>query len=162
MPFCCALKDIAVNGWPHFYVKDLHDLTCVAHGLRTPNEGINQKIWKFGPMWQAKYALAVPKDLGVGVDFWPWSEGDFFHQASVVRGVACLVSRNGLCYCVLVRTYILHTVLLWNVQITWKKKSTVEPQSCSRLPHYVRHPTQPTSIPPFSLACRWGCRTMKS
>ena len=28
-------------------------------------------------MWQTKYALAVPKNLGVGVDFWPFSEGDF-------------------------------------------------------------------------------------
>ena len=35
-------------------------------------------------MWQTKYALAVPKNLGVvpknlevGVDFWPCSEGDF-------------------------------------------------------------------------------------
>ena len=28
-------------------------------------------------MWQTKYALAVPKDLGLGVDFWPCSDGDF-------------------------------------------------------------------------------------
>ena len=28
-------------------------------------------------MWQTKYALAVPKNLGVGVDFGPYSEGDF-------------------------------------------------------------------------------------
>ena len=28
-------------------------------------------------MWQTKYALDVPKNLGVGVDFWPCSEGDF-------------------------------------------------------------------------------------
>ena len=28
-------------------------------------------------MWQTKYALAVPKNLGVGVDFWPFSEDDF-------------------------------------------------------------------------------------
>ena len=28
-------------------------------------------------MWQKKYALAVPKNLEVGVDFWPCSEGDF-------------------------------------------------------------------------------------
>ena len=30
-------------------------------------------------MWQTKYALAVPKDLGVGVNFWPCSEG-YFHS----------------------------------------------------------------------------------
>ena len=29
-------------------------------------------------MWQTKYALVVPKNLGVGVDFWPCSEGEFF------------------------------------------------------------------------------------
>ena len=28
-------------------------------------------------MWQTKYASAVPKNLGVGVDFWLCSEGDF-------------------------------------------------------------------------------------
>ena len=28
-------------------------------------------------MWQTKYALAVPKNLGVGVDLRPCSEGDF-------------------------------------------------------------------------------------
>ena len=28
-------------------------------------------------MWQTKYALAIPKHLGVGVDFQPFSEGDF-------------------------------------------------------------------------------------
>ena len=41
---------------------------------QTPNAGINQKI---GPMWQTKYALAVPKNLGLGFDFGPCSEGDF-------------------------------------------------------------------------------------
>ena len=28
-------------------------------------------------MWQTKYASAIPKNLGVGVDFRPCSEGDF-------------------------------------------------------------------------------------
>ena len=28
-------------------------------------------------MWQTKYASEVPKNLGVGVDFRPRSEGDF-------------------------------------------------------------------------------------
>jgi hypothetical protein len=28
-------------------------------------------------MWQTKYALAVPKNLGLGVDFGPCSEDDF-------------------------------------------------------------------------------------
>ena len=30
-------------------------------------------------MWQTKYALAVPKDLGVEVDFGPCSEGNFLN-----------------------------------------------------------------------------------
>ena len=34
-------------------------------------------------MWQTKYAAAIPKNLGVGVNFWPCSEGYFL---SVVRG----------------------------------------------------------------------------
>ena len=32
---------------------------------------------RFGLMWQTKYALAVSKNLGLGFDFWPCSEGDF-------------------------------------------------------------------------------------
>ena len=51
------------------------------HGVRTPNEGINQrnlKIWAdVSCDRQNWYASAVPKNLGVGVDFWPFSEGDF-------------------------------------------------------------------------------------
>ena len=46
------------------------------HGLRTPNEGIfqrNLKIWAD----VTKYASAVPKNLGVGVNFLPCSEGYF-------------------------------------------------------------------------------------
>ena len=31
-------------------------------------------------MWQTKYALAVPKNLGVGVDFGPGSESNFQTQ----------------------------------------------------------------------------------
>ena len=29
-------------------------------------------------MWQTKYALAVPKNLGLGLNFRPCSEGYFF------------------------------------------------------------------------------------
>ena len=47
------------------------------HGLRTSNESINQRNLKFGLMLQTKYASAVPKDLGVGVDFWPCNKSDF-------------------------------------------------------------------------------------
>ena len=44
-------------------------------------------------MWQTKYASAVPKNLGVGVNFWPCSEGYFW--ASVVRGIKCSTSDGG-------------------------------------------------------------------
>ena len=43
------------------------------HRLWTPNEGIINKIWKFG----LKYASAVPINLGVGVDFRPCSDCNF-------------------------------------------------------------------------------------
>ena len=46
------------------------------HGLRTPNEGINQ----IGPIWQTKYVLAVPKNLELGLNSWPCSEGYFFSE----------------------------------------------------------------------------------
>ena len=41
-------------------------------------------------MWQIKYDLAVPKNLGVGVDFQPWSEDDFLtgHPKSLERSPA--------------------------------------------------------------------------
>ena len=49
----------------------------VQHGLRTTNEGINQRNLKIWADVAKKYASAVPKNLGVGVDFRPCSEGDF-------------------------------------------------------------------------------------
>ena len=52
-------------------------LIGVVHGLQTPNESINQRNIKIWADVAAKYALAMPKNLGVGVDFW----------AFVVRGV---------------------------------------------------------------------------
>ena len=47
------------------------------HGLRTPNEGMNQRNLKFWAVVADKYASAVPKDLGLGFDFRPCSECDF-------------------------------------------------------------------------------------
>ena len=52
-------------------------LIGVVHGLQTPNESINQRNMKIRADVAAKYASAMPKNLGVGVDFW----------AFVVRGV---------------------------------------------------------------------------
>ena len=37
-------------------------------------------LLKFGPMWRTKYALAVSINLGLGFDFRPCSEGDFFTE----------------------------------------------------------------------------------
>ena len=53
-----------------------------------------KEIRKFGQMWQTKYALAVPKNLGVGVDFWPCSEGDFLtgRLQSVLRTIHSICS----------------------------------------------------------------------
>ena len=74
-------KIIKVRYHSRFFVG--HKTICSSsHGirtpkLRTPNESINQRNWKFGPMWQTIYALAVLKNFGVGVDFQPCSEGDF-------------------------------------------------------------------------------------
>ena len=53
--------------------RDIHTLNKhgLCHGLRTPNEGINQINLKICA------ALAVPKYLGLGLSFWPCSEGDF-------------------------------------------------------------------------------------
>ena len=49
------------------------------HVFKTTDYGhpMKAKISESGPMWQTKYALAVPKNLGVGVNFRPCSEGYF-------------------------------------------------------------------------------------
>ena len=51
------------------YVKS--QKPCADHGLRTPNEDIKD-IWKIGLMWQTKYALVVPKNWEMGLNF-QWS-----------------------------------------------------------------------------------------
>ena len=43
------------------------------HGLQTANE----EIRKFELMWKTKYASALPKNLGLGLNFRPCSEGYF-------------------------------------------------------------------------------------
>ena len=49
-------------------------------------------------MWQTKYALVVPKNLGVGVDFQPFCEGNFLFTgicspfAKVLIGLPNVVS----------------------------------------------------------------------
>ena len=48
------------------------------HGLRTPNEGINQRDLKLFLMWQTKYASSVLKNLRLGLNYQPCSEDYFF------------------------------------------------------------------------------------
>ena len=63
----------------------LHRNEC-NNGLRTPNECINQRNLKISADVADKYASAVPKNLGLGVDFRTCSKGDFLtgHPWSVV------------------------------------------------------------------------------
>ena len=46
----------------------------------TPTEGINKRNLKIWADVADKYVLAVPKNLGVGVDFRPCSEGNFLSR----------------------------------------------------------------------------------
>ena len=48
--------------------------TC-KHGLRTPNEGINQRYLKNWADVADIYAAPVPKNSGLGLNFRPCSEG---------------------------------------------------------------------------------------
>ena len=47
------------------------------HGLRTPNEGVNQRNLKFFAYVADKICFGQPKNLGEGVDLQPCSEGHF-------------------------------------------------------------------------------------
>ena len=61
-----------------FSHRDLKGLAfAFAHGLRTPNEGINQRNPEnFGPCGKQNVS-AGPKNLGLGFDCRLCSEGDF-------------------------------------------------------------------------------------
>ena len=47
-------------------------------------------------MWQTKYASAIPKNLGVGVDFRPCSEGDFLtgRPQSVIKAMGVTTKKT--------------------------------------------------------------------
>ena len=47
------------------------------HGLRTPNEGINQRYLKNWADVADKIKILKPKNLGLGLNFRPCSEGYF-------------------------------------------------------------------------------------
>ena len=55
-------------------------------------------------MWQTKYASVVPKNLGVGVDFRPCSEGDFL---------------TGRLYSVSVAIQHIHPYSIYTVHLQW-------------------------------------------
>ena len=48
-------------------------ITDYGHPMKTKIK----EILNFGPIWQTKYALAVTKNMGLGFDFRPCSEGNF-------------------------------------------------------------------------------------
>ena len=60
--------------------QTLHWTVPLGHRLGTPNEGINQRNLKIWADVADKYASAVPKNLGVGVEFRPCSEGNFLTE----------------------------------------------------------------------------------
>ena len=50
----------------------------LGHGLWTPNEGINQRYLKnWADVADKKYALAIPKYLGLGLNFRPCNKDHF-------------------------------------------------------------------------------------
>ena len=53
-------------------------------GLRTPNEGINQRYLKNWANVEEKNASAIPKNLGVGVNFRQCSEGCFLSGSTTL------------------------------------------------------------------------------
>jgi hypothetical protein len=52
-------------------------LSFTDYGHQVKAEGINKRNLKIWADVADKYALAVPKNVGLGFDFWPCSEGDF-------------------------------------------------------------------------------------
>ena len=54
-----------------YFPPAVHHCNEVKHGLRTPNEGMNQRYLKkwADAMWQTKYTSAIPKNLGSGSEF---------------------------------------------------------------------------------------------
>ena len=67
--FCLSiLEDRGLTG---FYYLPL--ATDYGH----PMKAQIKDIWKIGPMWQTKYASAIPKNLGLGLNFRPCCEGYF-------------------------------------------------------------------------------------
>ena len=65
------------------FISKMHIYCTMDYGH--PMKAYIKEIWKFGRIWQTKYASAVPKNLGVGVDFSAMQWRQFLHQTSAVR-----------------------------------------------------------------------------
>ena len=65
------------------FISKMHIYCTMDYGH--PMKAYIKEIWKFGRIWQTKYAPAVPENLGVGLDFSAMQWRQFLHQASAVR-----------------------------------------------------------------------------
>ena len=75
--FTASISELHLNLFVLFCIKlDIACITDYGHPWWRHKSEI-WDIWKIGPMWQTKYASAVPKNLGVGVNFRPFSESYF-------------------------------------------------------------------------------------
>ena len=66
----------------------------MGHRLRTPVEGIHKRNLKIWANVADKIFLALPQDLGVGVDFRPCQWRRFPHRASVVRDMGICMATH--------------------------------------------------------------------
>ena len=68
------------------FTSDFNGLSFIVcgHGLKTPNEGTNQRNMKFWASVADKYALVVLKRIGSGSGYSVLQRRQFPHQTSVV------------------------------------------------------------------------------
>ena len=88
--FLLCIKVTLVSTLLKYHLADLSTtyLYNTYHGLRISNAGINQRYLKNWADGQTKYASAVPRNLGLGVNCQP---------CSAVKAISFLGVR-GLCY----------------------------------------------------------------
>ena len=73
----CIPKKLCMMISSTFADPELYKAVSHIHGLRTPNESINQRNLKIMADVADKICFGRTKILGVGVDFQLCSEGDF-------------------------------------------------------------------------------------
>ena len=80
---CLLFVDTLSKGW--ISINNLVISSDVNTDYRDLLKAHIKEIWKFGSMRQTKYALAIPKNLWLGVDFWQCGEVDFLirHPLSI-------------------------------------------------------------------------------